>query len=146
LLVANRKLQKCKRLAKISQTFFMVMLLCGLSVVAARAQSSNDYLKTASGKEIFEAGCVGCHGADGKGEPQTILGFLPPSSFPAFSDCPSTSPEPDSTWRAIITNGGSFRGFSEIMPSFKEQLSTEQIDRIIGYLRSLCSDTSWPRG
>src|SRR5207244_7003971 len=95
---------------------------------------------------LFEAGCVGCHGGDGKGQPQTILGFVPPSSFPDFSDCPTTSPEPDSTWRAIITNGGSFRGFSEIMPSFKEQLSEEQIDRIIGYLRSLCSDASWPRG
>src|SRR6266540_3554190 len=32
------------------------------------------------------------------------------------------------------------------MPSFKEQLTSEQIDKVIEHIRSLCTDTAWPRG
>src|SRR5262245_28886745 len=103
------------------------MFLCGFITAPLRAHSLADHLKTASGKEIVHDGCVSWHGEDGKGQPQTILGLTPPDTFPDFSDCPTTTPEPDPTWRAIITNGGSYRGFSEIMPSFNEQLSPEQI-------------------
>jgi mono/diheme cytochrome c family protein len=106
----------------------------------------NDELQLNTGKEIFEAACVACHGSDGKGMPQTTLGFEPPETFPDFTDCNATSREPDPDWRAIIHDGGPARGFSEIMPSFAEALTSEQIDKVIGHLRSFCRDDSWPRG
>src|SRR5262249_41632731 len=49
-------------------------------------------------------------------------------------------------WRAIVTNGGSARAFSQIMPSFKDLLTPEQIDKVIGHLRTLCTEAAWPRG
>ncbi|HTO87293.1 MAG TPA: cytochrome c, partial [Thermoanaerobaculia bacterium] len=99
-----------------------------------------------TGKQIYDSGCAACHGPLGKGHSQSLVGFERPSTFPDFSDCSTSTPEPDSQWRAIITNGGPARGFSAIMPSFKDQLTQEQIGKVIDYLRSLCTDKSWPRG
>jgi mono/diheme cytochrome c family protein len=106
----------------------------------------NGGLELHTGKEIFEAGCVACHGPDGKGMPRTTIGFEPPATFPDFTDCSGTSREPNPDWKAIIYGGGPARGFSEIMPSFAEALSSEQIDKVIEYLRGFCRDDSWPRG
>lgn len=103
-------------------------------------------LKLNSGKEIFEAACVACHGQDGKGMPQTTLGFEPPATFPDFTDCNATTREADADWSAIIHNGGSVRGFSPIMPSFRDALTSDQIDKVVGHLRSFCREASWPPG
>jgi mono/diheme cytochrome c family protein len=99
-----------------------------------------------TGKEIFEAGCVACHGHDGRGQPQTTLGFEPPATFPDFTDCNATTREADADWSAIIHNGGPVRGFSQIMPSFREALDDEQIAKVIQHLRGFCRESSWPPG
>jgi len=111
-----------------------------------RAQSGNGGLKLDTGKEIYMAGCVSCHGPDGKGQPQILAGFQQPSTFPDFADCPGATPEPDIQWRAVITDGGPGRGFSQIMPSFKDMLTQDQIGKVIEYLRTLCPVKAWPRG
>jgi mono/diheme cytochrome c family protein len=103
-------------------------------------------LKLETGKQIFDSGCVACHGPDGRGQAQSLAGFERPSTFPDFSDCPTSTPEPDSQWRAIITNGGPARAFSQIMPSFKDLLTQDQIGKVIDHLRSLCTEEAWPRG
>ncbi len=99
-----------------------------------------------TGKQIFQAACVGCHGPDGKGMPKTTLGFEPPETFPDFTRCDQTTVEPDSLWHSVIHGGGHARAFSEIMPSFGEALTGAQIDKVIGYLRSFCQERGWPRG
>ena len=53
---------------------------------AAIGQSAKD-LGYETGEQIFQATCAGCHGPDGKGQPQHILGFEPPATFPDFTDC-----------------------------------------------------------
>ena len=99
-----------------------------------------------TGKEIWEAGCASCHGADGHGQADNLRGFELPATFPDFPDCPTSTPEPDFQWRAVITNGGPARGFSQIMPAFKDLLTQEQIGMVIGHLRTLCSNKAWPQG
>ena len=103
-------------------------------------------LKLDTGKEIFEAACIGCHGPGGRGQPQTTLGFEPPATFPDFSDCNGSTRERIADWRATIHEGGPGRGFSDIMPSFAEALTLEQIDRVTSYLRTLCTEPAWPLG
>lgn len=114
-------------------------------IIFSQTRMSAD-LKLDTGKEIYQAACSGCHGPDGKGMPQTTLGFEPPSTFPDFTDCNATTRERDTDWRAVIHNGGSQRGFSEIMPSFTEALTASQIDKVIHYLRGFCREGAWPRG
>ena len=102
--------------------------------------------KLKTGKEIFQAGCAGCHGSDGRGAPQSTIGFSKPDTFPDFTQCDQTTPEDNRAWRSVIRDGGPSRGFSQIMPSFKEALTAEQINLVIDYMRGFCKDKRWPRG
>jgi hypothetical protein len=43
-------------------------------------------------------------------------------------------------WEAVITYGGQFRGFSQIMPSFGQALTPDQIQEVARYLRSFCTN------
>jgi mono/diheme cytochrome c family protein len=110
------------------------------------AGSGSSRLKLDTGKEIYRAGCVSCHGPDGKGQSQNLAGFKRPTTFPDFTDCRSSTPEPDVQWRAVITNGGPSRGFSEIMPAFKDVLTQDQIGKVIEFVRGFCTERTWPRG
>src|SRR6202171_6040117 len=99
-----------------------------------------------TGQQIFKSACAACHGGGGRGGPQEITGFERPRTFPDFTACDQTTPEDNTAWKAVITEGGPTRGFSQIMPSFSEALTSEQIDDVIAYLRSLCRNPHWPRG
>jgi mono/diheme cytochrome c family protein len=97
-----------------------------------------------TGKEIFRATCAGCHGADGTGAPRSTVGFAVP--LPDFTNCFATSPEMEVDWAATIRDGGPVRGFSRIMPAFRDLLTPEQIRSVVAYIRSLCADSRWPHG
>ncbi|HSP69203.1 MAG TPA: cytochrome c [Bryobacteraceae bacterium] len=113
----------------------------------ANAQSqAGAPLKLDTGEEIFKAACIGCHGPNGKGQPISTLGFEPPKTFPDFTDCNGSTRERAFDWKATIHEGGHGRGFNEIMPSFAEALTNEQIDMVIQYLRSQCTEPGWPLG
>jgi mono/diheme cytochrome c family protein len=125
----------------------ITVLTVWLSSIGLFAQTpAGSALKLDTGKEIYEAACVGCHGPDGKGLPKTTVGFDAPSTFPDFTDCKGMVRERNFDWRATIHEGGPGRGFSEIMPSFADALTLEQIDKVMGYLRGLCTESAWPRG
>jgi mono/diheme cytochrome c family protein len=99
-----------------------------------------------NGKKIYNSGCIACHGPTGKGAPQTSTEFKRPDTFPDFSRCDQTTPEPDSQWKAVITHGGPNKGFSTIMPAFGQLFPETDIDDVVAYLRTFCSDRGWPRG
>lgn len=137
----------------------MKTLLCGVAIfsahvwvlaaqapVAPQPAAGGSTLKLDTGKQIYESGCVSCHGPDGRGQADNLRGFELPATFPDFSDCPTSTPEPDFQWRAVITNGGPARGFSQIMPSFRDLLTQDQIGKVIAHLRSLCTEKAWPQG
>lgn len=78
--------------------------------------------------------------------PETTVGFTKPKTFPDFTQCNQTTPELNVDWKAMIRDGGHGRGFSPIMPSFGDALTSAQIDKVIEYLRGFCTDNRWPRG
>ena len=97
-----------------------------------------------TGGEIYRAGCITCHGADGQGGNRALLGF--DNDLPNFTQCDFSTPEPDSDWLAIIHEGGTARGFSSRMPAFNDLLSDAEIDALVGYLRGFCVQRGWPLG
>jgi len=99
-----------------------------------------------NGERIYKSGCIACHGANGDGAPETLTEFKRPDTFPDFTRCDQTTPEPNSAWKDVIVHGGPSRGFSEIMPVFGELLTSDQIDDLLAYLRSFCRDDHWARG
>jgi mono/diheme cytochrome c family protein len=122
---------------------FCIVLLLSAPLASVFAQGVN---RAQAGEQIFKTGCVACHGADGRGTAKEIAGFERPRTFPDFTACDQTSPEPDTNWKDVILHGGRSRGFSDIMPSFSDALTAEQIDDVIAYLRSFCRNSHWPRG
>ncbi len=129
---------------------YMIIRMAGLMVMALwlllplRAEPQEDSGEMRSGQEIFLSSCAACHGADGKGQSQSRVGFDVP--FPDFSDCNFATREPDADWAAIVFQGGPVRGFSRLMPAFGGVLTLEEIAKAVGYIRSFCPDNSWPRG
>src|SRR5229473_5247969 len=116
-----------------------------LAVVVGQT-GNHDSLKAQAGEKVFKSACAACHGSDGRGTAKEIAGFERPRTFPDFTACDQTSPEPNVTWKDVILHGGPSRGFSDIMPSFSDALTSEQIDDVIAYLRGLCRNPHWPRG
>ena len=124
----------------------MVLSVVWMHSIAFAQTRAGAPLKLDTGEEIFKAACIGCHGPNGRGQPQSTLGFEPPKTFPDFTDCNGSTREREADWRATIHEGGHGRGFSEIMPSFAEALTLEQIDKVVGYLRAQCTEPGWPKG
>jgi mono/diheme cytochrome c family protein len=122
----------------------LIAFLISVTVGVLFAEAGSLHLET--GEQIYKTACVACHGPDGKGMPQAIAGFEPPDSFPDFTRCDQTTAELDNDYHAVIVHGGRYRGFSQIMPSFSEALTDEQISKVIGYLRHFCRESGWPRG
>jgi mono/diheme cytochrome c family protein len=103
------------------------LLFAGCAVVLFAHTGQYPGLQLHTGKQIYQAACVACHGPDGKGTPESTAGFQKPDTFPDFTRCDQTTPEMDSDWKALIVHGGRFRGFSPFMPSFGKALTNEQI-------------------
>jgi mono/diheme cytochrome c family protein len=110
------------------------------------AQSKTPELKLETGKDIFEAACIGCHGPGGQGQPESTLGFQTPPTYPNFSDCGGSARERTYDWRSVIHEGGRARGFVEIMPAFGDALTLDQINKVMQYLREQCTDSRYPLG
>lgn len=127
------------------QVIALFLFLLTLSL-PAHSQTLAERLGARSGREIYLAGCVACHGPNGNGAPESETVFDRPDTFPHFSQCNETTPESTRDWTAIVRDGGRARGFSQVMPAFKGVLSPSEIKEVVAYLRSLCSEPDWPRG
>lgn len=112
-----------------------------LSSVPVFAQDEVVDLK--SGKAMYDAWCARCHGEDGRGLVEDLELEAP---APDFTDCSFNTSEPRSDWKAVVAHGGPARGLSWSMPAWSEAISDEQIDLIIDYTKTFCTDARWPKG
>lgn len=120
-----------------------VVALLGAGALHVSAQTIH-YAKppnAKNGERVYKAGCIACHGSTGDGAPQANTVFQRPDTWPYFSKCDQTTPEPNSEWKDVILHGGRARAFSEIMPAFDEQLTDSEINDVIAYMRGLCRNT-----
>jgi mono/diheme cytochrome c family protein len=131
--------------ARILRTIAFEIVCLGLLPAAAHAQTLNGRpLSEASGQELYRATCAGCHGDDGRGFTTDVLGF--DAEVPDFTECSFATPETEADWVAVVLKGGPVRAFDRRMPAFGDLLSADQAQKVVAYVRSLCSDRAWPRG
>lgn len=118
-----------------------VLALLGLNArVDAQPSARSDF----SGQQIYEAACAACHGSDGRGQPIVRRGFK--TEPPDFTDCRLTTPEADLDWYSVIHQGGPARAFEAMMPAFGDELTADEIRRVIDHLRGFCTERDWPHG
>src|SRR6202790_979304 len=92
------------------------------------------------GEKVYKGGCIACHGSEGTGAPIASTVFKRLDTFPDFTDCAGTTPEPNGNWKAVIVHGGPSRGLSQIMPAFGDLLTDEEINDVIAYMRGFCKN------
>src|SRR5258708_2646439 len=115
-------------------------VISALTIVAAASQQPPP-----DGHTIFLATCATCQGVDVRGmRPPAEVGFDLP--MPNFTDCSFATREADADWSSTIHKGGRQRALSRFMPAFEDALSDDEIDAVIGYLRTFCTDPRWVRG
>ena len=108
------------------------VLLIGVAVAVQAQYLAYSFKADAkNGERIYKSGCVACHGKDGKGTPTSTAAFKQPDTFPDITRCDQTTAEVNTAYRAVIVHGGPNRGFSQIMPSCGEALSSQQFDDVI---------------
>jgi hypothetical protein len=139
--------------------FPAVALLCVLGAVSLRAAQDPSTPPTsleralpnlAGGEQIYRQACATCHGLDGKGSPQSVVGFELPlpngHEIPDFTDCSTNTVEPLADWAAVVNRGGPVRALDRHMPAFGDALTPDQIEQTVRHIWSLCQDSTWPRG
>jgi mono/diheme cytochrome c family protein len=100
-----------------------VFILGGALAVAA------DKGDAQKGKALYEQSCAVCHGAQGKGDSPTGKLLMPP---PANLTSAATQKKSDAEIVQIITNGKP----PSAMPAFKGQLSEQQMQDVLAYVRT----------
>tara|TARA_R110000782_G_scaffold191602_2_gene281414 strand:+ start:4041 stop:5153 length:1113 start_codon:yes stop_codon:yes gene_type:complete len=117
--------------------FYMVI---GFSISLVQAEEE------ISGKEVFQNNCAACHGEVGNPDPENPM-FKESGILPAnFTDALFSSREPAKDWFLVVKEGGAAKGFSKIMPAFKEILSDLQIEKVINYIKTLAGEHLYPSG
>jgi len=87
--------------------------------------------KAHRGEVVFKTNCILCHGVKGNGKGRASVLFDPPPADLTHSD------KNDDYKRMIITMGGAAMGRSSVMPIWGEQLSSQEIDDVVAYLRTI---------
>ena len=124
----------------------MSRLLIWLSALAGTLLPAADALAqtTQTSRDVYESACAACHGSDGRGGPAAASDY--PLAAPDFTDCNFATREPDADWLAVSHDGGPARGFSRLMPAFRDALSRADLKRALGHVRTFCASDAWPRG
>ena len=118
----------------------MTMLLAGMAIATEKTMAFKvgefpDWNSPAArifrGNIVFENYCILCHGikADGTGRAAKL--YNPKPANLVLSD------KNDEYKELLIRQGGAALGRSEFMPPWGNELTTEQITDVVGYLRSI---------
>lgn len=83
------------------------------------------------GEVVFKTNCILCHGLKGNGNGRAARLYDPRPANLTKSD------KNDDYKRTIITLGGKAMGRSEFMPVWGEQLTEQEINDVVAYLRTI---------
>jgi mono/diheme cytochrome c family protein len=105
-----------------------------LTIAPLTVQAQTDEIP-ATGKEIFEQMCAGCHGTYGNGQEGAKAGFVPRVGTLANKEYMDSVP--DDYIRLIIKKGGAFMGKIAAMPAWEHKFNDAQVDMLVAHIRTL---------
>ena len=110
------------------------VILLAIAPSIAIAQVKGD---PKAGKTKYDANCVGCHGATGKGDGAAAAALNPkPQDHTNGSVMNALS---DKYLFDIIKDGGASMKKAPFMPASSKKLSDQEISDIVAYIRSLAN-------
>ena len=115
-----------------SRLFASLGLLLFLAPGLGLAQSKGD---AKAGKAKYDANCVGCHGATGKGDGAAAAALNPKPGD--MTDGKAMKALSDKYLFDIIKNGGASQKKSPIMPGSGKKFNDQEISDMVAYIRSL---------
>lgn len=91
----------------------------------------------AKGRNFYDKLCMGCHGKKGRGQDPKTVGKTPPNNIaaPPLNDTAHAWHHTDKNLVNVILNGSSREGSPMI--AWKSQLSREDAESIVAYIKSL---------
>lgn len=98
----------------------------------AKSTVAADAPTLAAGAALYAKHCLQCHGADGTGAGEGALALSPSPALLAYMIQRPVAVDEYLLWS--IADGG--KQFSSDMPAFRDQLSRDEIWRIISYMRA----------
>lgn len=118
------------------------VVVCGVIPVLAvvlsfiRAETAG---KAANGEELYIERCVLCHGEAGQGWDWGKKVIRPPVPVPNLVEV--VSQRSDDYLVAVIRDGGEAVGLTRFMPAFGFNMSEQELQDVVAYLRSLQQHT-----
>jgi len=110
----------------------LVLLVVSLFSATAFAQTKGD---PKAGKAKYDANCVGCHGATGKGDGAAAAALNPKPQD--HTDGKVMNALTDKYLFDIIKEGGAAMKKAAFMPASNKKLSDQEISDVVAYIRSL---------
>jgi len=111
-----------------------MLIFLGLLLIVQVSYANS--IRINSGKELYQVYCAQCHGieGDGYGINATEMEVLPKD----HTDTEEMNARTDADLFKAIKHGGKAVDKSVLMPNWDANLSDEQIDDLVMYLRVLC--------
>jgi mono/diheme cytochrome c family protein len=114
--------------------FIFGLLLVSLIPSFGSAQTKGD---PKAGKAKYDANCVGCHGATGKGDGAAAAALNPKPQD--HTDGKILNALTDKYLFDIIKDGGAAMKKAPFMPASNKKLSDQEISDVVAYIRSLAN-------
>lgn len=114
--------------------FFLALLVVSVFSGMAFAQTKGD---PKAGKVKYDANCVGCHGATGKGDGAAAAALNPKPQD--HTDGKTMNALTDKYLFDIIKDGGAAMKKAAFMPASNKKLSDQEIWDVVAYIRSLAN-------
>ena len=118
----------------IKREFFLALLVVSVFSGMAFAQTKGD---PKAGKVKYDANCVGCHGATGKGDGAAAAALNPKPQD--HTDGKTMNALTDKYLFDIIKDGGAAMKKAAFMPASNKKLSDQEIWDVVAYIRSLAN-------
>ena len=109
---------------------FTAFLVLGLSVTVMTHTALSASGDAGKGEKIYQQFCLACHGPEGKGDGPVAATIKPP---PANLASKAVKDKPDADLLTVIRKGKA----GTAMPPWEKQLSEEQMNDVLSYVRSL---------
>ncbi len=107
----------------------LILLAPGLGLAQTKGDSK-------AGKAKYDALCVGCHGATGKGDGAAAAALTPKPGD--FTSCKEMGKLSDDVLHKAIKEGGKAVNKSPLMPPWGASVNDQQTRDLVSYIRSFC--------